>query len=87
MRRLMFSRLLPGVTTAYTVQAILIIRIHGMYGSRKLAYALWSLLVICFGVELYLAIKYVPGLVELDLGPVIGNFCVAVNLPNVDLIW
>lgn len=69
------------------LHAILILRLYGLYGSRKLAYALSVLLAATIAAEVYIVVQYAPTFVETGLGKEIGNVCVPSYSHKLTLIW
>ncbi|KAJ3534775.1 hypothetical protein NM688_g7082 [Phlebia brevispora] len=76
-----------GITVIYTIHAILILRLYGLYGSKKLMYALSTLLALAFGAELYVAVSFSPTFIAVDLGSPIGNVCVTENTSKMSFVW
>ncbi|KAJ3552639.1 hypothetical protein NM688_g4045 [Phlebia brevispora] len=76
-----------GISIIYTVHAILILRLYGLYGSKILMYTLSTLLCLAFAAELYVAVTFSPTFISVDLGPVIGNACVTENTTKMSFIW
>ena len=73
--------------TIYTVHSILILRLYGIYGSKKLVYILCALLGVSLAVEIYVIVKFAPKFLEVDLGPSIGHVCVTAQTRNMAFIW
>ena len=76
-----------GTTIVYILHAIMVLRVHGIYGSRPLLYTLCALLPISLGIELYIVLTFAPKYIEADLGPVIGRVCVPEDARKAPLIW
>ena len=76
-----------GISVISVVHAILILRLYGLYGTKKLVYALSILLALTIAAEFYVAVKFAPNLVGLNLGKEIGEVCTPNFSHKVTLIW
>ena len=67
---------------------ILILRLYGLYGSRRLAFILGCLMILALGVDLYIVIKLEPTFSAMDTGvPSVGVFCVPGPRNTFAFVW
>ena len=76
-----------AISVISVLHAILILRLYGLYGSKKLAYALSILLAATIAAEVYIVVQYAPTFVQVGLGKEIGNVCVPSVPHNMVMIW
>ena len=69
------------------MHAILILRLYGLYGSKKMLYMLVLLLSLALGAEIYIAVMFSPDFAEIGLGPGIGNVCVTESTIRMSYVW
>ncbi|KAJ3552635.1 hypothetical protein NM688_g4043 [Phlebia brevispora] len=76
-----------AVSVIYTVHAILILRLYGLYASKRLLYCLLTLFGFAFAAELYIAVRFTPTFLAVSLGPPIGSVCVTQDMTKLTFIW
>ena len=76
-----------GICIIFSLHTILILRLYGLYGCKKLMYALLLLLGSTTAAELYIALSYAPHSTTLSLGLGVGGICQPDFLPKLTLIW
>ena len=75
-----------GVYTIYTVHAILVLRLYGLYGNKRMVYGLLFLLFCSLAVEIYVAAKLLPHF-HVESIPSLGPVCVGEPGNKFALIW
>ena len=73
--------------TFYVVHTILILRLYGLYASKRLAYSLAVLLCLCLAAHAFIVSAYSPTFTVLDLGMGVGKVCVPQDIAKVAFIW
>ena len=76
-----------GICTIYTIHAILILRLYGLYGSMRLVYGLCCLVVLTLAAEIYIAVVLVPPFTAMQTVPSIGVMCIPGPGNAFALIW
>ena len=76
-----------GVCTTFTIHTILVFRLYGLYGSKKLAYGLTAVLFLAVGGEIYTSVAFSPNFEDIGLGPTIGYVCYPIDARQASWIW
>ena len=76
-----------GVFTIFAVHVILVMRLYGLYGSKRVMYGLCSLLCSTTAVEIYVVSRLVPNLYAVTSVPSVGAICVSTVGSKFALIW
>ena len=82
-----YDLLTLGIVTIYTVHIILVLRLYGLYGNKRLMYALSAFLCLSFVAEVYVVVTLAPNSTVVDLGPRIGRVCVPTVADELPFIW
>ena len=77
----------PGIISLYTTHSILVLRLNGLYRSKKVAYTLATLLGLAFAVEVYILLMFALNSYELDINFNIGRICVVSDTSKVAFVW
>ena len=70
----------------FAVHAILVIRLYGIYGSKRFLCMISTLHFLASAAELYMVIARGPTYVAIDL-PGLGDICVPLNIKELSVVW
>ena len=76
-----------GIFSFYTIHAIFILRLYGLYGSKRMVYSLSSLLVLTLLAEIYVAVQLLPHFSAVATDPSIGSVCVSGTGHQFAFVW
>ena len=78
---------IQGMVTLYTVHSILVLRLYGLYGSKRLVYLLLTFLCVAFAAEVYVLVAYAPNSISIDVGMHVGRACMVTDTSKTGFVW